>query len=144
MGVRCLGDNLQKDGSSVNRLLRCTSVGVLYLNTPRSLKFIQPKHRLQCTVCKAKNLEMSWRKGIATHSKFRNVYGEPYRKDKCYENVRFTKNAWDGTYCAVNPKFLAVVLDTSRAGGAFLVIPLEKVRKTNIFCEKIHALTFYY
>lgn len=70
---------------------------------------------------------MSWRKGMVTHSKFRNVYGEPYRKDKCYENVRFTKNAWDGSYCAVNPKFLAVVLDTSGAGGAFLVIPLEKV-----------------
>lgn len=38
-----------------------------------------------------------------------------------------SKNAWDGTYCTVNPKFLAVVLDTSGAGGAFLVIPLEKV-----------------
>ena len=81
---------------------------------------------------------MSWRKGLVTHSKFRNVYGEPYRKDKCYENVRFTKNAWDGSYCAVNPKFLAVVLDTSRAGGAFLVIPLEKVRKRNIFYQKYY------
>jgi hypothetical protein len=37
----------------------------------------------------------------------------------------------------VNPKFLAVVLDTSGAGGAFLVIPLEKVKKGNISC-KIH------
>ena len=82
---------------------------------------------------------MSWRKGLVTHSKFRNVYGEPYRKDKCYENVRFTKNAWDGTYCAVNPKFLAVVLDTSRAGGAFLVIPLEKVQKIyQIFSKILH------
>ena len=70
---------------------------------------------------------MSWRKGLVQHSKFRNVYGEPYRKDKCYENVKFSKNAWDGTYCSVNPKFLAVVLDTSGAGGAFVVIPLENV-----------------
>ena len=86
---------------------------------------------------------MSWRKGIATHSKFRNVYGEPYRKDKCYENVRFTKNAWDGTYCAVNTKFLAVVLDTSGAGGAFLVIPLEKVIENKHFVEK-NTLTCRY
>ena len=37
-------------------------------------------------------------------SKFRHVYGLPAKKEKCYENLRITRNAHDGNYCAVNPK----------------------------------------
>ena len=59
-------------------------------------------------------------------AKFRHVFGQSTRKDGCYENIRITKNAHDSNFCAVNPKFLAVVLE-SVGGGAFLVLPLKQV-----------------
>lgn len=59
-------------------------------------------------------------------SKFRHVFGNPARKEQCYEGIRVTKSAHDSNFCAVNPSFLAVVVE-SAGGGAFLVIPLEKV-----------------
>jgi len=37
-----------------------------------------------------------------------------------------TKSTDGGSLCAVNPKFLAVVVESS-GGGAFLVLPLEQV-----------------
>ena len=59
-------------------------------------------------------------------SKFKHVFGNPYKKDRCFEAVRITKNAWDSNFCAVNPKFLAVVLESS-GGGAFLVLKHDQV-----------------
>ena len=61
-------------------------------------------------------------------SKFRHVFGEQSkRKDSKYEDIKITKNVWDGgNYCAVNSKFVAVVLDGS-GGGTFLVLPLKQV-----------------
>ena len=60
-------------------------------------------------------------------SKFRHVFGEPYKRTACYDNINFTKNMWDGgKYCAANSKFMAVVLEGS-GGGNFLVLPIEKV-----------------
>lgn len=59
-------------------------------------------------------------------SKFRHVYGEPHRKEKCYENLRLTRNAHDSNFCAVNPKYLAVVTESS-GGGSFVVLPLSRV-----------------
>jgi len=59
-------------------------------------------------------------------SKFRNVYGNVAKKENCYEGLRFTKSAHDGCFCAVNPQFLAVVVE-SAGGGAFVILPLEKV-----------------
>ena len=73
-------------------------------------------------------------------SKFRHVYGQPTRKENCFENIRITKNAHDSNFCAVNPKFLAVVLE-SVGGGAFLVQPLKQVSSLpqldSIFCPKL-------
>ena len=60
------------------------------------------------------------------HSKFKHVFGTPYKKDMCYDNVRITKSPWDSNMCDVNGKFFAVVLE-SQGGGVFLVIPLDKV-----------------
>ncbi len=68
-------------------------------------------------------------KRFVRESKFRHVYGEPFKKENCYDGISITKNAWDGNYCAANSKFVAVVLE-SRGGGAFLVLPIEKVRLT--------------
>ena len=61
-------------------------------------------------------------------SKFRHVFGEPFKRVNCYENLTVTKNVWDGgSYCAVNSKFLAAVLDNNNS-SSFIVLPIEKVR----------------
>ena len=62
------------------------------------------------------------------HSKFRHVFGCPFKKEVCYEQLRVTKSAHDNNFCAVNPLFLAVVVESS-GGGAFIVLPLNKVKK---------------
>ena len=58
--------------------------------------------------------------------KFKHVYGAPDKKEKCYDNVKITKNANDSQFCAVNPKFLAVCVE-STGGGSFIVLPIEQV-----------------
>ncbi|CAF0940629.1 unnamed protein product [Adineta ricciae] len=63
---------------------------------------------------------------VVRNSKFRHVFGQPTKKSDCYDNIRITKSAWDSTFCAVNPKFVAIITE-SAGGGAFLVLPLEKV-----------------
>ena len=59
-------------------------------------------------------------------SKFRHVYGQAMKRDQCYDNIRVSKSSWDSTFCAVNPKFLAIIVE-SAGGGAFIVLPLAKV-----------------
>ena len=59
-------------------------------------------------------------------SKFRHVFGSPYREQDCYKNISITRNAHDGSFCAVNSKFLAIVTETS-GGGSFLVLLLSEV-----------------
>jgi len=59
-------------------------------------------------------------------SKFRHVYGQAVKHDQCYDNIRITKSAWDSTFCAVNPKYLAIITEAA-GGGAFLVLALDKV-----------------
>jgi coronin-1B/1C/6 len=63
---------------------------------------------------------------IVRQSKFRHVFGQPVKRDQCYDNFRITKSSWDSTFCSVNPKYLAVIFEAA-GGGAFLVLPLEKV-----------------
>ena len=65
-------------------------------------------------------------------SKYRHVFGSAAKKEHCYECVKITKNAHDSNFCAVNPKFLAVVVECA-GGGQFLVIPLEKVSYVYIY-----------
>ncbi|XP_031334709.1 coronin-2B-like isoform X2 [Photinus pyralis] len=69
-----------------------------------------------------KNTQL-WFRGVRT-SKFRHVYGEPAKREKCYDNITITKNAHDSQFCAVNPKFLAVVTEVA-GGGAFVVLPID-------------------
>ena len=59
-------------------------------------------------------------------SKFRHVFGSVYKKEHCYECIKITKNAHDSNFCAVNPRFLAVVVE-SAGGGSFVVLPVDKV-----------------
>jgi len=63
---------------------------------------------------------------VVRQSKFRHVFGQGLKRDQCYDNIRITKSAWDSTFCAVNPKYVAIVTEAA-GGGAFLVLPLDKV-----------------
>ena len=47
------------------------------------------------------------------------------RQEKCFEGVRISRSAHDSSFCSVNPKFLAVVVEVG-GGGSFLVRPVVK------------------
>ena len=66
---------------------------------------------------------MSFR--VVRSSKFRHIYGANMKREQCYDNIRVSKSSWDSTFCAVNPKFLAIIVE-SGGGGAFLVLTLAK------------------
>ncbi|NXG49751.1 COR1B protein, partial [Psilopogon haemacephalus] len=68
---------------------------------------------------------MSFRK-VVRQSKFRHVFGQPVKTEQCYDDIRVSRVTWDSTFCAVNPAFLAIIVEAS-GGGAFLVLPLHKV-----------------
>jgi coronin-1B/1C/6 len=67
---------------------------------------------------------MSFR--VVRSSKFRHVFGSALKREQCYDNIRVSKSSWDSTFCAVNPKFLAIIVE-SAGGGAFIVLPHNKV-----------------
>ena len=67
---------------------------------------------------------MSFR--VVRQSKFRHVFGSNSKREQCYDNIRISKASWDSTFCSVNPKFFAVIVE-SGGGGAFLVMPHSKV-----------------
>ena len=67
-------------------------------------------------------------------SKFRHVYGNPLRKEDCFENIKITRSTHDSNFCAVNPKYLSVVTETG-GGGSFLCIPIKQV-STYIFISQ--------
>ncbi|KAM4898972.1 coronin-1B [Sylvia borin] len=67
---------------------------------------------------------MSFRK-VVRQSKFRHVFGQPVKTDQCYDDIRVSRVTWDSTFCAVNPSFVAIIVEAS-GGGAFLVLPLHK------------------
>lgn len=64
---------------------------------------------------------------VVRQSKFRHVFGNAAKKESCYDGLRITKSNWEGsTYCAVNPKFVAIIVEMA-GGGAFVVQPVAKV-----------------
>lgn len=71
---------------------------------------------------------MSFR--VVRSSKFRHVYGQALKREQCYDNIRVSKSSWDSTFCAVNPKFLAIIVE-SAGGGAFIVLPLNKITQVS-------------
>ncbi|XP_075881803.1 coronin-1C-A-like [Nelusetta ayraudi] len=58
-------------------------------------------------------------------SKFRHVFGQAAKNDQCYDDIRVSRVTWDSSFCSVNPKFVAIIVEAS-GGGAFLVLPLSK------------------
>ncbi|XP_026873062.2 coronin-1B isoform X1 [Electrophorus electricus] len=68
---------------------------------------------------------MSFRRGVVRQSKFRHVFAQAWKAEHCLDDVRVTRVTWEGPLCAVNPKFMAVIIEAG-GGGAFLVLPLTK------------------
>ena len=68
---------------------------------------------------------------VVRASKFRHVFGQAVKNDQCYDDIRVSRVTWDSSFCAVNPKFVAIIIEAS-GGGAFLVLPLQKVSFWNI------------
>nr|XP_057926884.1 coronin-B isoform X1 [Doryrhamphus excisus] len=64
-------------------------------------------------------------KRVVRQSKFRHVFGQAVKNDQCYDDIRVSRVTWDSGFCAVNPKFVAIIIEAS-GGGAFLVLPLHK------------------
>ena len=94
-------------------------VCLIIISKDEQLKFIKQDNSL---VKVEDNKKMPRR--FVRESKFRHVFGEAHKKTKCYDNIDITKNTWDGgSYCDVNSKFIAVVLERC----CFIVIPTEKV-----------------
>jgi coronin-1B/1C/6 len=67
---------------------------------------------------------------VVRNSKFRHVYGQALKKQDCYDNIRITKSSWDATFCAVNPKFIAIITEAA-GGGSFLVMNIEKTGRVD-------------
>lgn len=83
---------------------------------------------------------MSFR--VVRSSKFRHVYGQALKREQCYDNIRVSKSSWDSTFCAVNPKFLAIIVE-SAGGGAFIVLPHNKVRNEIFHNHSINQFFVY-
>lgn len=59
---------------------------------------------------------------VVRASKFRHVFGQPFKKEDCYDDVKVTRSAWDSNYAAANPLFFACLWE-SGGGGSFAVYP---------------------
>uniref|UniRef100_A0A671TZS0 Coronin n=1 Tax=Sparus aurata TaxID=8175 RepID=A0A671TZS0_SPAAU len=69
-------------------------------------------------------------RSIVRQSKFRHVFGQNVKAEQGYDDIRVSKVTWDSSFCAVNPKFLAVIVESS-GGGAFLVLPISKTGRVD-------------
>lgn len=74
---------------------------------------------------------------VVRQSKFRHVFGQAVKNDQCYDDIRVSRVTWDSSFCAVNPRFVAIIIEAS-GGGAFLVLPLHKVSNLT-FCFVKHC-----
>lgn len=61
---------------------------------------------------------------IVRQSKYRHVFGKAFKKEKCYDNIKLSRNAWDTNYITCSLKFFAVCVEAA-GGGSFVVVPWE-------------------
>jgi len=59
---------------------------------------------------------------VVRSSKYRHVFGQEYKKEKCYDDLTVSRAAWDSNMVCANPLFVAVILEAA-GGGQFAVIP---------------------
>ena len=67
-------------------------------------------------------------------SKFRHVFGTAAKRADTFESLRITKNSYENLFLAINAKFVALCIDAG-GGGAFVVMPLEKVLFLSIYIK---------
>lgn len=79
---------------------------------------------------------MSFRRGVVRQSKFRHVFAQAWKTEHCIDDVRVSRVTWDSPLCSVNPKFIAVIIE-SGGGGAFLVVPLNKSGRIDQSCPTV-------
>ncbi len=114
------------------KIFRCFSCFSIYKIKELRLKM------LDLAQCQKPGKRMTFR-GIRT-TKFRHVFGAPAKKEKCFENVRITRNAHESNYCAVNPKFLGLVVEVG-GGGSFIVLQIDKTGRVD---HNVCKVTFIY
>lgn len=79
---------------------------------------------------------MSFRRGVVRQSKFRHVFAQAWKAEHCIDDVRVSRVTWDSPLCAVNPKFIAVIIEAG-GGGAFLVVPISKSGRIDQSCPTV-------
>lgn len=79
---------------------------------------------------------MSFRRGVVRQSKFRHVFAQAWKAEHCIDDVRVSRVTWDSPLCAVNPKFIAVIIEAG-GGGAFLVVPINKSGRIDQSCPTV-------
>lgn len=84
---------------------------------------------------------MSWRPQYRS-SKFRHVFGKAAAKESCFDGVPITRSVQDNNFCAVNPRFLAVITECA-GGGAFLVLSIHHVSMLTWAAFKRCQLRFF-
>lgn len=78
---------------------------------------------------------MSFRR-VVRQSKFRHVFAQAWKTEHCIDDVRVSRVTWDSPLCAVNPKFIAVIIEAG-GGGAFLVVPINKSGRIDQSCPTV-------
>ncbi|XP_051975606.1 uncharacterized protein LOC127638211 isoform X2 [Xyrauchen texanus] len=106
--------------------------GDLTLDTTQSVKVSQmkaafdpPKKSSEKALERKTSVRKDMFKRVVRQSKFRHVFGQAVKNDQCYDDIRVSRVTWDSSFCAVNPKFVAIIVEAS-GGGAFMVLPLNK------------------
>lgn len=67
---------------------------------------------------------------VVRSSKFRHVFGTPFKREECYDELKVTRSAWDSNYVAANPSYFAVIWE-SGGGGSFAVVPYSQSGKVD-------------
>jgi hypothetical protein len=65
---------------------------------------------------------------VVRSSKYRHVFGTPFKKENCFDELKVTRTAWDSNLVACNPNFIAVLWEAA-GGGAFAVLPWSQSGK---------------
>lgn len=78
---------------------------------------------------------MSFRR-VVRQSKFRHVFAQAWKTEHCMDDVRVSRVTWDSPLCAVNPKFIAVIIEAG-GGGSFLVVPINKSGRIDQSCPTV-------
>ncbi|KAG1958198.1 coronin-6 [Pimephales promelas] len=87
--------------------------------------FDQPKKSPDKALERKPSVRKDMFRRVVRQSKFRHVFGQAVKNDQCYDDIRVSRVTWDSAFCAVNPKFVAIIVEAS-GGGAFMVLPLHK------------------